>query len=616
MEPICSEQGWLARLPILAALFAGQALTACAPQSPSRESLPTPAEAETEPEPSVSPDAAGVSASAIAISLDGGWLAAVNPDSGSVSLVSLPELELRNEVQVGLDPRTLTFSPDSRLLYVSSFGGNSITVVDVEQGMKAAEFAVGPMPYAAIAHEGILYVTEHALGRLSAYDMKTGELQASLDLEAFPAGLALDPGAGKLYVTHLFSGKVSLIDLSDFSLEALISTGNDTNLSQFIYLDLGAKRAYLPQTRSNTTNLALVFDATVFPLVNVLDLTSQQLIRAERVTLDTGVRSVNMPFAVALDEAQQVLMVANAGSNDVSAIDLQANKQLARLEVGANPRGIVFDKQANRAYVNNVLDGTISVIDMQMIAVVQSLRITDIPLDPEILLGKQLFHAARVPDLTTDRWISCAVCHFDGGMDGRTWLGFPDGPRNTPALFGVGRTLPVHWSGDLDELQDVELTVRNIQAGTGLLEGEAFDTLGPPHGGLSAELDAMASFMASLEVPPSPYMVSPEALQRGEQLFVELDCASCHPPPLYTDRQLHDVGTGNPELERNSHGRGTTFDVPSLLGIWATAPYFHDGSAATLADVFHAGNEHNVADRINERELQVLLSFLMALPIR
>jgi YVTN family beta-propeller protein len=460
----------------------------------------------------------------------------------------------------------------------------------------------------------VLYVTEYALGKVSAYHANTGKLRAQLDMEDFPAGLALDPDAGKLYITHLFSGKVSLIDVSSFTLEAAISTGNNTNLSQFILLDLATKRAYLPQTRSNTTNMALVFDATVFPLVNVIALTTQKVLREERVSLDMGFRSVNMPFAVALDEARQVLMVANAGSDDVSVIDLQSDKQLARLEVGANPRGIVFDKQANRAYVNNVLDGTISVIDMQKIEVIESIPITEIPLDPQILLGKQIFNSARVPDLTTDRWVSCATCHLDGGMDARTWLGFPDGPRNTPSLFGVGKTLPIHWSGDLDELQDVEGTFRVIQAGAGLVEGEAYDSLGPPHAGLSEGLDALAAFMASLKVPRSPYAIPPNEFQRGEKVFTQQGCASCHTSPLYTDMQLHDVGTGDPNLERNSHGRGTQFDTPSLLGIWATAPYFHDGSAQSLADVFRMGKEHNVADRISEKEMQDLLSFLVALP--
>ena len=235
--------------------------------------VPTTSSPTQLPPTSIGFEGVGVSSSAIAISPNGAWLAAVNPDSGSVSLLSLPALELKNETKVGLDPRTLTFSANSKLLYVSNFGGNSVTVLDVEKGVKAMEIAVGPMPYAAIAQKGILYVTEHALGTVSAYDVNTGELRSQLDVEDFPAGLAMDPDAGKLYVAHLFSGKVSLIDLSNFSLEALISTGNETNLSQFILLDLDSNKAYLPQTRSNTTNMTLTFDATVFPMVNVLDLT-------------------------------------------------------------------------------------------------------------------------------------------------------------------------------------------------------------------------------------------------------------------------------------------------------------------------------------------------------
>lgn len=595
-------------------MIAALALTSCAPRSPDVKSLPQSTPVETEPAAGPTFEGAGVSASAIAISPDGAWLAAVNPDSGSVSLLSLARLELKSELKVGTDPRTLIFSADSKSLYVSNFGGSSISVVDIGKEAKIAEYPVGPMPYAAIAQKGVLYVTEHALGKVSAYDAKTGELRSSLEVEAFPSGLALDPDAGKLYVTHLYSGRVSLIDLSGFTLETVISTGNTTNLSQFMLLDLTEKRAYLPQTRSNTTNMELVFDATVFPMVNVMDLTTQKIIREERVSLDMGFRSVNVPFAAALDEARGVLMVANAGSNDVSVIDLQSDKQLARIEVGANPRGIVFDPQANRAYVNNVLDGTISVIDVQDLGVVENIRITEIPLDPQILLGKQLFHAARVPDLTTDRWISCAVCHFDGGMDGRTWLGFPDGPRNTPALFGVGSTLPIHWSGDLDELQDVEGTFRAIQGGTGLVEGEMYDSLGPPHAGLSEGLDAVAAFMASLEVPRSPYAIPQDEFDWGEKVFTQLGCDTCHPAPLYTDMQLHDVGTGDPALERNSHGRGTQFDTPSLLGIWATAPYLHDGSAETLADVLRMGKEHNVADGISEKHFHDLISFLLALP--
>jgi cytochrome c peroxidase len=73
-------------------------------------------------------------------------------------------------------------------------------------------------------------------------------------------------------------------------------------------------------------------------------------------------------------------------------------------------------------------------------------------------------------------------------------------------------------------------------------------------------------------------------------------------------------GTGDPTKERNSHGRGTNFDTPSLRALWLTAPYFHDGSASSLADVLRYGNEHNLAARLSAGELDDLVAFLRALP--
>ena len=199
-------------------------------------------------------------------------------------------------------------------------------------------------------------------------------------------------------------------------------------------------------------------------------------------------------------------------------------------------------------------------------------------------------------------------------MDARTWLGFPDGPRNTPALFGVGETLPIHWSGDLDERQDVELTIRGIQFGRELVSGEARDSLGAPPSGLSLDLDALAAYMNSLEVAPSPYATEDAAIRRGELQADSLGCQVCHSPPLYTDAQLHDVGTDDPAKEKNSHGRGTSFDTPSLRGVWLTAPYFHDGSAVTLEEVFQCGTVHNISCRITPDELGDLIASLRSLP--
>ena len=78
--------------------------------------------------------------------------------------------------------------------------------------------------------------------------------------------------------------------------------------------------------------------------------------------------------------------------------------------------------------------------------------------------------------------------------------------------------------------------------------------------------------------------------------------------------KLHDVGTGVASKEKNSHGRGTKFDTPSLRGIWMTAPYFHDGSAQTLENVFELGTVHNISFKMNEQEITALITYLKSLP--
>jgi cytochrome c peroxidase len=82
---------------------------------------------------------------------------------------------------------------------------------------------------------------------------------------------------------------------------------------------------------------------------------------------------------------------------------------------------------------------------------------------------------------------------------------------------------------------------------------------------------------------------------------------------LYADRQSHNVGTGDPALELNSYGRGTSFDTPSLRGLWATQPYLRDATATTLADVLRSREGHVVVGRITDEEVVDLIAFLRLL---
>ena len=550
------------------------------------------------------------------------FLAVVNPDSNSFSLVDLSSNSLSVEIAVGTNPQTLSIDASGKWAFVTNRDDDTLSMVDLETEELTDNMGVGDKPFGVVVSQnGRVYVTNTGSDTVQVIDQSTLDTISTIPVEDGPRGLALSLDESSLYVTHFQNGKLSVVNTDTFSVEAVVSTGPDSNVSQSILLDPVNQLAFLPHTRSNATNPALLFDTTVFPVVSVVDLATGEHLRSQRIFVDIADMPVSLPLDAALTSLGR-LYVVNAGSNDISVVDLTTRTALAHLEVGDNPRGIVLSPDEKTAYVSNTLSGSVSIIDTLMDQVVDEIVVTEIPLPPDVLNGKILFNTSDRADLAKDQWISCASCHFDAGMDGRTWS-FRDGPRNTPSLIGVRDTLPIHWSGDLDELQDVESTIRNIQAGTGLAEGAsncdpACDQA-PANAGRSKNLDDLAAYLRVLTLGPNPNLGPDgglkQAAQRGQAHFFSqtTNCAACHVPPLYTDLQKHDVGTATSPLEV----KGSEFDTPSLGGIYQTSPYLHDGTAETLLDVLTTSNpedRHGVTSHLTADQAQDLRRFLLSLP--
>jgi YVTN family beta-propeller protein len=389
-----------------------------------------------------------------------------------------------------------------------------------------------------------------------------------------PAGLVL--WGDFLYITHFWSGQISLIYLPQGRMIQSVRTGMDTAIFQAMEPDVSRGLAYLPQTRLNAQNVALTYDTTAFPVVNVVNLRDLSVLRTERISLDTADRPVNMPFAVALDRFNLRLYVANAGSDNVSVIDLTTGQARGHVAVGVNPRGILLNRDNSLLYVHNVLDGTVTTVQTNDLQVLDVLPITNLMVSADVLLE-----------------------------------GFVDGPRNTPLLYSLPETVPYNWSGTWDELADVELKIRWLQAGEGLVEGAPNPSSGDPHTGLSTDLDVLTSYLLSLRAPEDAPAEDTELIERGAEVFAAQECDSCHVGAAATNLQSFDVGTGTSSLERH----GTTFDTPSLRWLWLSAPYFHDGSAVTLRQVFELPGAHQLIYDVPAEEVDALVAYLLALPI-
>jgi YVTN family beta-propeller protein len=520
--------------------------------------------------------------------------------------------------------------------YISNRGSDSVSIVDLEKREVISEIGVGNKPYGVIVSPDgdSVYIAEQGNDRITILDAKSIEIIAQLDTEDRPSGLAILNDGTELYITHLLKPVITVVDLSTTSIspsqENSFHTDHyelwpDSNLVQSLVITPDQNQIFIPHTRSNSSNRALSFDTTVFPVVTPIDLSTGQINVQANITLDTADQPVGLPFDLAFTSDGGQIWIVNAASNDVSVIDLNTGNGVAHIEVGDNPRGIILSSDDNTAFVNNTLAGTVSVIDRTTYTVADTIQVTRLPLPPLLLQGKKLFHTSDDPRLSKDQWIACNTCHFEGEHDGRTWFFGFAGPRNTTGLFGMIETYPLRWSGEWDESADSEFANRKENFGSGLIAGEMYCSLNPadcvnhlPNQGRSYDLDALAAFIDSLEIPLSPAHTQGEPLtmaeQRGQILFndPQLGCVQCHPPPLYTDLIQHDVGTVTADEKI-----GPAFDTPTLRGLYDSAPYFHDGSVATLYETLtypSPENEHNLSHLLSELEIQDLIAFLLALP--
>jgi YVTN family beta-propeller protein len=298
------------------------------------------------------PPAVPCRSSTIAIG-DGSRLVAANSDSGSLTVIDTQAQTRVGEIPVCDSPTSVAVDGDFAF---TACAEGRIVKVDVEAMRVVAAATAGSEPSGVIVDAGRLYVSDFGEASLLVLDAGSLEVIDALPMAAAPRGLAVDRASGKLYVTHFRTGEVTIVDLETLATEKVVSTGPDGNLSASITLARG--RAYVPQTRSNSVNRALLFDNTVFPVVNVIELETGELLGRERLSLDVVDAPVNMPFDSVVTSAGR-LYVVNAGSDDVSVVDLRSGERAAHIEVGSNPRGIALSPDERTVYVNNALSGTI-----------------------------------------------------------------------------------------------------------------------------------------------------------------------------------------------------------------------------------------------------------------
>ncbi len=208
--------------------------------------------------------------------------------------------------------------------------------------------------------------------------------------------------------------------------------------------------------------------------------------------------------------------------------------------------------------------------------------------------GHDLFNRSANPK----NGLACASCHPEGREDGHTWKFTEIGARRTQTVGGhVLETAPFHWDGDMPNI-DAIMTEVFVHRMGGALQG-------PRHS------KVLQNWLGSLSAFPSsgPANVSAN-VEHGKALFndAKVACASCHGGEHFTNNTNTDVGTSK------------AFQVPTLIGVSARAPFMHDGCAKTLKDRFAKGNDactggikHGDTSALSEGDVDDLVGYLETL---
>jgi DNA-binding beta-propeller fold protein YncE/cytochrome c peroxidase len=592
-----------------------------------------------------------------------GRIYVVNPDHDSVTVIS-PTLEreatitLPTTAGAPVDPRSVAVAADGRV-WVTGFKSDRLYRLDPanQHSVQTIVLPYGSAPFGiAMSPDGTsAYVTYHGSGRLAKFTTADpGAPPVLRDLGPNPRALAVHGNGQRVFVTRFIShdlnyGTVWEVHGGTMALTRTFRLEMETN--KWAADDAMGSPNYLASITLSPDNAVAVVtakkdvltagplfgpdgshdllpDRTVRTTLRFLDLSANVELANRRLDLDNS----DSPSAAAFTPLGNFLLVAQQGNNLVTLLDhyriaagtaVNLQSMVGRPGTGLAPQALLVDPAAQRLYVHDFMSRTVTVLHLApllqqgagglpTLATIPTLPPGGEKLSPAVLLGKQLFYNASAVDaggqnaMSGETYISCASCHIDGSYDGRTWdFGTRgEGLRNTTDLRGRRGMAHgnVHWSANFDEIQDFALDIVHRFHGTAFLPaGQAPPPpRGPPNAGRTAELDALAAYVASLgrhTVPRSPHRtptgeLTAEALL-GQAVFTAQSCHTCHDPAHdYTNSSLGalptlaDVGTQRWTSGERLGALLAGLDVPTLAGAWATPPYLHDGSAATLADVF------------------------------
>lgn len=610
----------------------------------------------------MSPNEKYRSAMEVALSPDETTLYVSDFTMGSVVVMDAARGTRQKEIRLPGQPVGLAVSNDGRTLYVADYGRCKVLAVDVSTGIVAREVNVGRRPFgiALAPKANRLYACNLYSGDVSVIElgaMKEMKETSRIPVVREPRFIAVTPDESKAIVSNsLPTGPTTARDVAiDVSILDLHTGKAAATLRMVVGASNGRGVAVSPDGKwGYVASMRALFNAPVTQIergweltgvLNIVDMIHHR--HHATVILDSTLEGAPNPYGVTTSPDGKYVYISLASTGQVVEVDmegllsatpkrlqkpaherdekpararakselgdpefLQRNLgQLARyglarrLEVDGNgPRGIRVSSDGKRLYVANYYSGSVACLDTATGKTLFSRALGPQPEAGAVRRGEMFFNDALNG---FEKWTSCASCHPEGRADGLNWDLTNDGignPKETKSHLYAEWTPPVMARG---VRSNAEVAIR---AGFKWIQFCQVP---------DDRIADIRDYLKSLRPEPSPYLTQDGKLtasaRRGKKIFEEeAVCGACHRAKYFTDLKAYDVGTRDTQFN-NPDG---VFDTPSLVEIWRTGPYLHDGRAVTIEEVFTTFNQndrHGVTSHLTEQQIRDLCAYMLSI---
>lgn len=585
-----------------------------------------------------------------AVSKDQKFIYLVEFDAAKISQIDTASTRVVKEISVSDTPTWAVLWQNDTKLLVTTAPQGTVRCIDIAGGNEEWSIPVGYCPEGIVVHPNgkIAYVANRFSTDVSVLDLEAKKEIRRVKALHEPMSVDITPDGKTLYITNYLpidpadgydvAAEVTWMDTETYETGQIRLLNGCVSLHEisvsadgkYAFVTNNLARYQMPTTQLErgwmNTNAVAIIDAQARKLINV-------------VLLDDIDLGASNPWGVKLTDDGKQLIVAHAGTHEISVIDAVAmfdklNKIAAseqsseaqgqksdygyssassadipndlaflvgmRTRVKLNGNGPRTVAIANgKAFIPMYFSDTVNVVDLE-----SKKEVGRIELNPnfELSLARRGILVFNDGEACFQQWQSCASCHPYTRPDGLNWDLMNDGlgnPKNAKSLLLSHETPPTMISGIR---ADAEHCVRSGFK-------HILFSVRP-----ESDMEAIDEYLKSMKPLPSPALVNgelTEAAKRGKDVFYRVNCHQCHDPDWYfTDMQMHDVNTENPFDRRRD------FDCPTLVEVWRTAPYLHDGRYPTLFQLFKDG-QHGVqkgaVDKLTDDEIRDLSEYVRSL---